>query len=66
MFLLEDILDSFSDDDISSIRSDLGKIDSEYNMTSSSTKAKIQDLPLNNQLDPLSSMTLKFLNFSEQ
>ena len=53
VFVLEDILDSFSEDDVSSIRSDLDKIDSEYNMTSSSTKVKTQDLPFNNQVDPL-------------
>ena len=53
VFLLEDILDSFRHDDVSSIRSDLDKIDSEYSMTSSSTKVRIQDLPFNNEVDPL-------------
>ena len=53
VFLLEDILDSFTDDDVSSIRSDLDQSHSEYSMTSSGTKATIQDLPFNNQVDPL-------------
>ena len=33
VFLLEDILDMFRDDDVSSIRSDLDKVDSEQYMT---------------------------------
>ena len=53
VFLLEDMFEPFSDSDISYIRSDLDKIDEEYNMTSTSTRVKNQDPPFNNKVDPL-------------
>ena len=52
LFFLEIYL-THSDSDISHIGSELGKIDAEYNMTSASTRAKIQDLPFNYQTHPL-------------
>ena len=55
VFRFEDNSEHLSDSDISNIRPELDKIDADYNMTSTSTRTKVQDLPFNNQMDPLYS-----------
>ena len=54
VYLFEDIfVEPFTDKQIDILRKEMAAIDKEFNMTSSSTAVRIQDLPFNNNFPPL-------------
>ena len=53
VYLLEDIFEPFTDKQVEILRQEMVAIDREFNMTSSSTSDRIQDLPFNKNVPPL-------------
>ena len=53
VYLLEDIFEPFTTKQVDFLRKEMEAIDREFNMTSSSCAVKIQDLPFNKNVQPL-------------
>ena len=53
VYLLEDIFEPFTNQQIDLLRKEMEAIDKEFNMTSSSDAVKIQDLRFNKNVQPL-------------
>ena len=53
VYLLEDIFEPFTDKQVDILRKEMAAIDKEFDMTSSSTAVRIQELPFNKNVPPL-------------
>ena len=51
--LLEDLFEPLTDKQVDILREEMAAIDKEFNMNSSSTAVRIQDLPFNKNVPPL-------------